>query len=383
MTELSIPSLTRRVAGVMELGITEGRVLGSSCIIIRDGEVLAKIIRGAAKLNGEALREDHIFRMASMTKNIAAVSVLQQLEQARLGIDTAISRFFPGFSQKWIGRINDAGEAVPDRPAETPITIKHLVTHTSGLGSGLVGQRYKTPNETIATAADYYERDALLDFEPGTKWGYSGLAAFDILCRIVELLSDMPYADYVRKYITGPLNMPDTVFVPDESQWSRMVDVLDRDADGKAVMHGASVGRMLFGVPLTYHSGGGCMCGTLGDYARFAEMLRREGELDGARVLSKESVRVMRTPLIPQGMEGMFFPQMTFGVCCLVRKGFTHIPDGCFGWGGHYGTYTWVDPENRISVVWMKNSVVQDTVTSPTGEFAFEAAVYNTVYRRA
>ena len=378
MKKLNVPKLEERLTGIMELSISEGRTLGSSCIISQMGRPVLEILRGTATVAGEPLGKNHIYRLASMTKNITGVALLQQMEQHKFTLDTKVSDFFPGFAHKWIGKLNEDGVAVPHKKSEIPMTIKHLVTHTNGLGSGPVSQAQPTTDEQNATTAsivDFYEKEALLDFEPGAKWAYSALGAFDVMCRIVEILSNMPYDEYVKRHITGPLGMPDTVFLPSEEQISRMVDVLSHDEDGNNIAHVPSIGRVLFLTPLTRFAGGGGMCSTLTDYVKFAEMLRGEGEYSGVRILSQESVKLMRTPHIPQDMEGMFHPSMTFGVCCLVRKNSPFLHDNCYGWGGMFGTHTWVDPDNQISVVWMKNSLVLDTVYSPTGDLAFEKAV--------
>lgn len=382
MKHLNSIVLEEKLTEHIDLCIREGKILGAACQVTQSGKPVSKIIRGIGRLDtGEPVREDHIFRLASMTKNITGAAILQQIEKGRCSLDTKVSEFFPGFSDKWVGRLDENGKLIPLTKSETPMTLRHLVTHTNGLGSGEVGAfqgKFMTPeqNATLASAVDFFEREVLLDFNPGSRWGYSGLWAFSVICRIIEMLSDMPYDEYVRKNITGPLGMPDTVFVPSKTQWKRFVTVLAHDKDNNQIEHKESKGKTLAGMPLSHFCGGGSMVSTLSDYVKFAEMLLAGGIGNGKRILSEKSVKLMGTPLIPQAMEGMYFPNMTFGACCLVRKDSQWMPEGCFGWGGGYGTHTWVDPDNKISVVMMKNTLVQDTPLSPTGDFAFEKAVY-------
>lgn len=387
MKKMNVAKLEEGVRGVMSRTVEAGQMLGGICQVNQDGKMVSRISVGTARLGKEeTVRENDIFRLASMTKNICSVTTLQMLDRGKLALDTEISRFFPGFQEKWIAKLDEKGSIVPDRKSKVPITVRHLVTHTNGimasdpLGSVMMEQTggfIKDSFKVLEEGIDFYEKEAMLSFEPGSMWAYSGMAGCDLLCRMVEMLTDMPYDEYVKKYVTDPLEMPDTVFEPTPEQWSRFVTVLNKDENGEFVEDPESTGRTIFAAPLSYHSGGVSMVSTVTDYMKLSEALRCGGlGWNGYRLLSEEKAGMMGKPLTPRGMNGMFFPRMQFGVLVNIRSGSPSLPDGCYGWGGAYGTLTWIDPVNRVNVVYMRNSRLHANILdSSTGDWVFEKAV--------
>lgn len=372
--------LQHNLEDILQRTVAERRILGGICQVNQNGVPVAQVSCGQARFGSDAKpTEQDVFRLASMSKNICGIAALRMMEEKNITMETKAAEFFQGFADKWIGKPDESGKLVPDRKSEVPITVYHLLTHTNGLCLGLMpGEVPDEAYDTIAHYVDFCANEALLSFEPGSMWFYSALAGCDVLARMVEILYDMPYNEFVRKNITEPLEMPDTTFTPNEDQWRRMVTVLDRDADGNEIDDPQSVGRTLFLTPLTHFASGGGMVSTLSDYMKLSDTLRRGGtSANGYRLLSEASVKTMGSYLTPQGMQGMFFPNMVFGALVRVTKDNAWMPDGCYGWGGAYGTHTWVDPQNQISVVYMKNSRVQDSVLASTGDFAFEKAVYD------
>ena len=392
MKKIDVEKLEAEVRGVMTRTVEAGQMLGGICQVNQDGKMVSRISVGTARLGmDEIVKENDIFRLASMTKNICGVTVLQMMDRNAITLDTEISKFFPGFKEKWIAKLDEKGNLVPDRKASVPITVKHLVTHTNGIMSadpvGTVmmtqtGGFIKNSFEKLQDGIDFYENEVMLSFEPGSMWAYSGMAGCDLISRMVEMVTDMPYDEYVKKYVTEPLEMPDTVFEPNEEQWNRLVTVLNKDEKGNFVDDPESVGRTIFAAPLSYHSGGVSMVSTLTDYMKLSETLRCNGiGWNGYRLLSKEQAARMGTPLTERGMKGMFFPSMQFGTLVNIRSGSVSLPDDCYGWGGAYGTLTWIDPVNKINVVYMRNSRLHANILdSSTGDMVFEKGIRDALY---
>ena len=386
MKKLNAERLEAGIRGVMERTVNAGGMLGGICQVNQDGRMVARISVGTARLGKDnPVKENDIFRLASMSKNICGLTTLQMIDRGKISLDTEISEFFPGFREKWIAKLDENGKVVADRKSEVPITIRHLVTHTSGIMSadpvgnaimakagGMIGGDVKHLKDGV----NLYANESMLSFEPGSRWSYSPLAGCDILSHLVEVLMDMPYEDYLKKYVTDPLEMPDTVFQPTKEQWKRVVTVLDRNENGEYIDDPTSAGKTIFAAPLTYCSGGGSLVSTVTDYMKVSEALRCGGlAQNGYRILSEKAAAMMARPLTPQGMEGMSFPNMQFGVLVNVRKDSASLPDGCYGWGGAYGTLTWIDPVNHANVVYMRNSRLHaDILDSSTGDFVFEQA---------
>jgi CubicO group peptidase (beta-lactamase class C family) len=384
--ERLVENLTNRI----DKDISEGTLIGASCAVIQDGQRVAAVIKGVSDpVTNEPLREDSIFRIASMTKLITIAGLLRLIEQGKLSYNTPVSDFFPGFKSKRLAHIDvdytqlkslDDIKGKPiiiDGESKAPMTIHHLVTHTNGLGSGLAGmaQISAMPHEmkgTLKSIVDFYEREAVLDFEPGSYWAYSGLAAFDVIGRIIEILSGLSYEEYIKLHILDPLGMVDTAFNPTVGQRSRMVS-LHNVEDGKVTT--MDFGDNIIGdLPPTNPVPGGGLVSTIGDFCNFITMLLGKGQFNGKQVLSAESVQAMGTQRIPDDLLGVK-PGMTWGVGCTIYKDFPPMPPGCFGWSGAWGTHMWVDPTHRIGAIYMRNSYFAGGAEAVTAR-TFEKDVY-------
>jgi len=373
------------LSGRIDRDISEGTLIGASCAVIFGGDgTMCRVTKGISHPKTmAALREDHIFRLASMTKLLTVAGLLLQVEAGKIELDTEVSGFLPGFSEKWIARMDkgEGGRLVYVKKSGVPITVRHLVTHTSGLGSGAAGDFQRgnltgAQKATVASIADFYQHEGVLDFEPGCAWGYSGLAAFDIMARIVELCSGMGFDEYLKKYIFDPIEAADMTFAPTEAQWGRMVAMHDRAKDGTAIA--ANWGKtVLPGVPPTNFCGGGGLVSTLGDYCNFAKMLMAGGVYNGRRVLSEQSVKSMGTQMLPDGYPGLA-SGISWGAGCMIYKNFPPMPSGCFGWSGAWGTHMWVDPVNNIGAVYMRNSAFAEGAGAATAR-SFEKDVYSAI----
>lgn len=298
----------------------------------------------------EPMRKDDLFRMMSSTKVVTAVAVLQMMDEGKLELDDKVNRFIPTFK--------DAKVAVPGAnpkdasqvklvPANRDITIKDLLTHTSGLASSgeasVVNKIERRPDDTLA---DYIPRlgSAALDFQPGSKFRYSPLEGFDVLLRIVEIASGMPADAFLRERLFEPLNMRDSYFhVPPEKQ-GRILTLYARK-------EGAwSVQPTILPFGPRYICGAGGLFSTVHDFMQFEAMLLNKGTLNGRRILKDETVALMASNHVGS-MFAEWFPAMTaghgFGLSVRIvedpAKG-SGRSVGAFGWGGAYGTESWADP---------------------------------------
>jgi CubicO group peptidase (beta-lactamase class C family) len=343
--------LEKSVIPMIERGIAEGKLCGAAVRVARNGETL---------LDGDiGVKSGALFRLASMTKPITAVAVLLEAERGRLRLDDPVNKYLPAYTEMYVGRVEN-GRAVPGHKAQNDIKILHLLTHTSGILCGEMGEEHfpetNSHRATLAEAVDYYPK-TLLAFEPFTKESYSPLAAFDVAARIVELVSGMPYDEYLEKKIFSPIGITDTGFslAPERRARFAPMHALDDSGHPCTVELSGTMGTL----PDTYFCAGGGLAGSADDYAKFADMLRREG----GGLLKPESVGMMRTA---------HWPGWGLGVRAVRND--RYLPDGCFGWSGAYGTHFWVDPSTNLYAVYMKNSLYDGGSGAKTAR-EFEKAV--------
>jgi CubicO group peptidase (beta-lactamase class C family) len=237
-----------------------------------------------------------LFRLASTTKPVTAVAVLILMEEGKLLLTDPVAKYIPEFKGAKVAMANPPGSAerYSTVPANREITIIDLLTHTSGLASdGITTPDFarlvnaRKPTESLA---DYIPRfgSLPLDFQPGARWHYSGLAGFETLSRIVEIASGMPFDRFLKQRLFGPLGMTDTVFDVPEKDAGRLVTVYRRAADG---LHPPD--RPLPLGSRTFFSGAAGLTSTASDYLRFAQMLVNGGQIDGKRILSPRTVDLM------------------------------------------------------------------------------------------
>jgi len=357
MYRLNEKKLRERVRTTVLADIESGRVGGAAIAVTQDGKTVYQECFGDKRI-GVQVSEDTLFRMASMTKPITATAILILADRGELELDAPVADFLPEFRKMYIGRM---GQEAPEciGAAQTLITIRHLLTHSSGLGSGPVGDCIYAklpPKErtNLARVVKYYAEN-LLDFEPYTSQCYSGIHGFDVLARIAEVVSGMDYDKFLKKELFLPLGMPDTTFAPTKEQWSRMIPMHTyENGIGKVVdFHKDSIFE---GFPTTCFAGGAGLASTLQDYLKFEAMLLNNGEFEGKQVISKKWIREMATPQLPPSL--MKWPEVWgLGVRVIVEESYADLPCGAFGWSGAYGTHFWVDPVNRITAAYMKNSL--------------------------
>lgn len=345
----------RRVQELIASAIAEERIAGAVTLVARRGRVVHLAAQGLADREARRpmLRESR-FLMASSTKPVTGVAVLMLMEEGKLRLSDPISRFLPEFRDLRVAVPQPGGEPRLE-PAARQVTIRDLLTHTSGLGSGaaqgpsfaLVGAMQPTDGlqELIPRLAA-----VPLEFQPGTRWSYSPLAGIDLLGRIVEVVSGKPFDVFLRERIFEPLGMRNTSFATPEDGDPRRTTVYIRGGTG--LQKGPN--QTGFFPSRVYYSGAGGLVSSAEDFARFALMLAGGGQFNGQRLLSPRTVELMRSNHVGTMFEGQLGrgPGMGFGltvevVVDHVRAG-TGRSNGSFGWDGAFGTHFWVDPKEDL-----------------------------------
>lgn len=341
-------------------------------MLVRNGELVLSARFGMADVeNGVPLGENQLFRLASMTKPVVAAATMQLAEKRLLSLDDPIEKYIPEFANMRVAELS-GGKIAGSHPSGTAPTLRHLLSHSSGIGcgeSGMLQAALCSPREgdTLANIVPLYG-GTLLDFEPGTSQSYSWGWGFDVLARIVELLSGLSIEAYLRKHVFGPLGMSDTTFFPTESQWPRMVTMYAAEAGG---LRRVETGAHTFGsCPLSFCCGGASLAGTASDYMSFARAL-----LAGdSPILSAESVEQMRTPQLAPSIYGGSSETWGLGVRTIVTDK-NLIPRGSFGWSGAFGTHFWADPASSVAAVFMSNMTTAGGSGAETAR-RFEKDVY-------
>ena len=370
MRILDLHKLKENIARVAQYDLDERLTFGSAYAVFQNGQMLVHECFGTTAPNGgRAVRGDTIFRLASMTKPIVAMAALVLVDRGMLTLDTPVKAVLPQF--EGIHIVTPAGEDLGVTPTDP--TVLHMLTHTSGLG-GLKPMRLTAADKATAEASVAYFIRQGLDHEPFKHQVYNAYVAFDVVGLIVKSLTGKSLEAFLQEELFAPCGMVDTTFMPNESQWERMIAMHTR-VDGECRIGAMPAGCVFADFPASHQVGGAGLVSTLDDYARFAEMLLAEGRCAGGRIVSPETARLMRVSHVPyalmQRSEGW-----GLGVRVIDDERYRLLPVGCYGWSGAYGSHFWVDPENRITAVFMKNSQVEGGANNPSAR-RFEQAVYD------
>jgi CubicO group peptidase (beta-lactamase class C family) len=348
----------------LSTAVTRGDVPGLVVIAATRDRILYQGVFGKAEVGRERpMTADALFRIASMTKPVTSVAAMQLYEQGRFALDDPAEKYLPELANLMVlESFDSATGAYKVRPAATKVTIRHLFTHTSGLGYGFTSPILR---DFKPSDGEKYAAGPLL-FEPGTQWIYG--ASVDWVGRLVEKLSGKNLEEYFRERIFTPLGMSDTFYNVPEIKHARLVTVHRRE-DGRAdapLTELPSQPRR----PATTFNGGGGLNSTAGDYIRFERMILNDGTLDGARILSAETVAVMRENQIGEvGVpavktaepgESMDFTFINdgkdkwgLGFLLTSSQVVGKRSRGSLSWGGINNTYFWIDPARGIAGVAM------------------------------
>ncbi len=367
---LSAERLTR-INDVVQRAIDTESVSGAVTLVARNGKIAHFEALGLMDIESDtAMRTDTIFPIASMTKPVTGVAILMLIEEGTVRLSDPVSKFIPELGDPQMA-VRQGGSNPRSRGADAPepytipaareITIRDLMTHTSGLGSGgagTSGTQRVAPRHRTDTLASYVADlgDAPLDFHPGTHWAYSGLAGIDALGRVVEVVSGLTFDEFLRQRIFEPLGMEDTAFVPPAANADRIVTMYGRTEDG---LERRDVPDWVN--TTTLFSGGGGLWSTAEDYLQFAQMLLNKGELGGVRLLGSRTVERMASNHVGDlyGEAGTTGgrPGLGFGLTVRVVEDAVLAGDpqssGSFGWSGAFGTTFWVDPKEDLTAILM------------------------------
>jgi len=364
-----IPDRLDRIDREIIESIDAGEIAGAVALIARNGKIVYHKSFGYADIESKtAMRNDSIFRIASMTKAITSVGVMMLHEQGRFRLIDPISRFIPEFKEPRVIMVNDAGEVTGTRPAKGKVRIVDLLTHTSGISYGFnPGPLVKTYQETGIvdgmTATNVKLGPTIkklaglpLLFDPGSAFAY-GLNT-DVLGYLIEVVSGQPLDQFFEEQIFKPLGMDDTYFYLPAAKANRLVTlyahVKGRDlAVSKGVEGDIKLDNPNYPVEgaRSYFSGGAGLSSTAFDYARFTQMLLNDGELDGVRLLGRKSVELMRTARIDWDADGHADFGLGFQVVGDLGKASELGSSGAYSWGGAFYTSYWIDPaENLIGI---------------------------------
>lgn len=348
--KLNSEKLASSVAQVTNARIENGTLTGAQVLVKQCGETVLSETYGLDGVGGNELKDDAIYRIASMTKPVTALALLIEYDRGNIDIYADVADYLPEFADMTVQVKDKDGNVIGTEKATKNIKVYQLVSHTSGIGEVDLNDEAFT-DYSMESSCKYLSKQPLY-FNPGTDQMYS-TGAFDVAARIIELSSKMEISEYLKVNIFDKLGMTDTTFEPSEAQWNRFVKVHNME-NGKAV-NAKTVDGCVFGsFPAEYHAPGAALCSTAKDYSKFAEMLLNGGKAeDGTVVISEETLKLMSTPVEDDNTNGS--TRWGLGVTVRVKASAT-LPVGSFGWSGAYGSHFWVDPVNKITAVYMKNS---------------------------
>ena len=387
-----------RVSEWLKEQVSSGRLAGCSVMIGRRGGVGMLEATGLADMEAhKPFLEDTIVRIYSMTKAITTVAAMQLYERGLFQLDDAVAKYLPKFAQTpvWTG-----GEIINTEPQMAPMTVRHLMTHTSGLTYGFmqtnpVDEAYRAAK--IEFPGNAGSLGALVDrlaelpliCQPGTQWNYS--VSCDVLGRLVEIWSGQSLADYLNEHLFSPLGMDDTgfhvaednqdrfaaLYAPlvggDMSSIGKVAQVSPEARGGLKLEESADKSRYL--QPTELYSGGGGLTGSINDYGRFCQMLLNGGKLQDVQILGRKTVEYMRLNHLPDNRDMAAMGQpvwsetsydgigfgLGFAVVIDPVKAQIVTSEGEHHWGGAASTFFWLDPEEDLFVVFFTQLIPSST----------------------
>ena len=355
-----------RLSGGMASLVDKGRVAGVVTMVARHGKVIEFEATGKRDIAANLpMQKDSIFRIYSMTKPITGVAMMMLFEEGKWQLNDPVAKYIPEFADlKVYG--SDANGNVALKDQVHPVTMRELMSHTGGFTYGYFSN---TPVDKLQREADILNVNNTLEemikrvaklplnAQPGSEWHYS--ISVDIQGYIVQKLSGMPFEEFLEKRIFKPLNMVDTGFYVPADKLKRLAEFYSYGKDGRLEVVRGGLNHDFSAKP-ALSSGGGGLVSTAADYMRFCQMLLNGGKLDGVRLISPRSVELMRTNVLPPGMQTPWSGEgfgLDFGVYTddVVAGGY--YGKGTYYWGGAAGTWFWIDPTDELIVIGMIQQV--------------------------
>ncbi|GAA3987218.1 serine hydrolase domain-containing protein [Mucilaginibacter dorajii] len=369
------PERLQRIDNMIEQNIDSGYVNGAVGFIARNGKIVYYKSFGAADLEQKKLmNNDAIFRIASQTKAITSTAVMMLFEEGKFLLDDPISKYIPAFAHpKVIDTYNPKDTTYTTTPAKREITIRDLLTHTSGIEYAQIGSdRMKAIYAKAGIQAGFVSDKILLStvinklgalplvHQPGERWTYS--MSIDVLGYLVERVSGKSLDQFLKERIFDPLGMKDTYFYIPAAKQSRLVVAYTPDKQGHLIkVNAATMPGVNFDYPTvngTYYAGGAGLSSTIKDYATFLQMMLNGGVYNGQRLLARHTVELMTTnqigDLYINGDKDKF--GLGFGITTEASSKKLGLSPGSFAWGGFYGTLYWADPkEHLVCLLFIQN----------------------------
>ncbi|HEX4340287.1 MAG TPA: serine hydrolase domain-containing protein [Polyangiaceae bacterium] len=373
--------------------VNPGKIAGALTLVARRGRVaFLSPLGNRDRERNLPVHADTIFRIYSMTKPITSVALMQLHERAVFQLTDPVHKWIPEWEHLRV-YLYGSHPTFTTEPMRRPMTVRDLLTHQSGLSYSImertgvdVAYRKLGIGNGKGTLADMVKTLATLplEFSPGEAWNYS--VATDVVGYLVEKMSGKPFDVYLRENVFEPLGMVDTGFTVPVDKLDRFAACYGRDRDKKLVLLDDPQDSP-YGRPKTFFGGGSGLVSTAADYLRFAEMLRRGGELDGVRLLGPRTVAFMAENHLPGGKDLAALARGSFsetryegvgfglGVSVTVDPVRAQVPSsaGEYGWGGMASTAFWVDPKEELSVVFMTQLI-------PSTIYGFRTQLKSIVY---
>jgi len=349
--------------------VENGDVPGMVVLVARHGRIVYNRAFGMAdNASGREMKTDDIFRIASQSKAITATAVMMLWEEGKFSLDDSISKFIPEFSHEQVLReFNPADTSYTTVPAVRPITIRHLLTHTSGIGYGIIDRdkRFRMIYQKAGVTDLYTTKDVTIEqsvkklarlplhSNPGEQYNYS--EGLDVLGYFVEIMSGMPFDEFLRTRLFDPLGMDDTWFYLPEEKYDRLVSVQEK-RNGEWVRFPVTFYDPDYPIKgaRTFFSGGAGLSSTVKDYATFLQMYLNGGEMNGHRFLSRTTVTAIMGNQFPAiWPEGVPYYGLAFEVTTDRQEALGGMGSaGTFRWGGYFNTQYFADPvEGTIGLI--------------------------------
>jgi CubicO group peptidase (beta-lactamase class C family) len=365
----------QRIDAFLQKEVTAKTIPGAVAIVCRNGKIVYhKAFGSSDNPAGRAMKTDDIFRIASMTKAVTSTAVMMLWEEGLFQLDEPISKYIPEFKNPVVlDSFNTIDGTYTTKPAGKEITIRHLLTHTSGIGYGVIDSdpRIKALYKN-AGIVDLYSTEPIkigdnirklaklpLHHPPGAKYTYS--EGLDVLGYFIEIISGMPFDEFLRKRLFDPLSMNDTYFYLPESKAHRLVKVQHKPKGEWAHFTDTfyDVDYPIKGAK-AFFSGGAGLSSTAKDYATFLQMYLNMGELNGKRILSRKTVESLMMNQIGDLLGGLKSQQdygLAFGLLTAFGQSRGGLgTEGTFVWGGYFNTAYFADPKEKIIGVIMKQT---------------------------